>query len=610
VSREQDGRLQQNLDAIARLSHRGPDNLGHLRDGEIFLGHARLSILDLNEAANQPFRDEEHALVFNGEIYNYLPLRAARLANRSLRTTSDTEVLFGLLKELGEACLPLLDGMFALAFWDRARGRLLLARDTVGIKPLYWRKTPDGLEFASEIKSLDCRPALAPLREILAHGHVEDGLLPWEGVRELAPGHLLEYDVAARRVRTAPFTDLRRYVRPERCAELAARGDLVDQLDQLLNDSVAMHLQSDAPVGSLCSGGVDSTLVSALAVRQQRDVRLYHAGVEGGGGEETFAQQASAHLGIPIVYTKMTREEFWRVFPRVTWHSDLPVYHPNDIPLYCITRRAREDGVKVMLTGEGADELFGGYTWHRRFRDTLARYRQDRLRHPLLAKVSRRLWSMFDYRGGLGGFDAADFISHAPLGPAYSAQNLELDFRGQAILTQEFRAWRRWMECLDTYAGAVPPVDAPVLSFILYNMYGHLGTILHRTDRMLMANSIEGRVPFLENDLFEFGLNLPLREKIRGRQGKDILKRVARRYLPHRLVYRRKAGFPVPWTQYLPRRVRLLEDGFVSSWTGLTTAQLAPWIENCPTMKFRAIALEVWGRIFVFGQDWQGLTVE
>jgi asparagine synthase (glutamine-hydrolysing) len=263
-----------------------------------------------------------------------------------------------------------------------------------------------------------------------------------------------------------------------------------------------------------------------------------------------------------------------------------------------------------MLTGEGADELFGGYSWHRHFRDTLSRYRKDRPLPPLLAKVMRRLRPSFDFRCGLGGFNAADFISHGPLGPTYSPQNLETDFRGQAILIHEFRAWRRWMECLDTYAGAVPPADAPVLSFIFYNMYGHLGTILHRTDRMLMANSIEGRVPFLENDLFEFALNLPLRKKIRGLQGKDILKQVARRYLPHRLVYRRKAGFPVPWADYLPRRVRLLEDGFVSAWTGLTAAQLAPWIENSPTMKFRAIALEVWGRIFVLGQDWRGLTVE
>jgi asparagine synthase (glutamine-hydrolysing) len=603
------------LRRLALVGHRGPDHQGTFFEARVFLGHARLSILDPEPVAHQPFGTgagngtgtQARRLVYNGEVYNFRALRDD-CPGVAWKTRSDTEVLFELLQARGEACLSSLNGMFAFAYWDEASSSLLLARDRAGIKPLYYALDGGGLEFASEIKAFE-RTGLRngegadALKEVLARGHTGDSDLPFPGVRELEPGTCLRVDVATGRCVVTHFASLAGLVIPARMAALRSQGmgSLQAGLEERLEASVDLHLQSDAPLASLCSGGVDSTLLSALALRRRKDVRLYHCGVEGPGGEEAFARRAAAHLSAELVVERMRPEIFLELMPEVTRHLDLPVYHPNDMGLYLIARRAHRDGVKVLLCGEGADELFGGYTWQR----DLARMLRGRARLAALGKTAergaRRLRALWDLWLGNPRFTPGETARFAAAGLCYPAPGVERVYKGQALFSENFRAWKRWDECLQAYAH-LSAVEAPVQALMLDNMQGHLGTILHRTDRILMAHSIEGRVPFLENSLFEYGLNLPLEAKIHRGRGKVLLKALARKHLPADIVDRPKAGFPVPWERYLPAKPLLIEDGFLSEWTGLNARQLHAFHEGDPALRFRLMALEIWGRLFAFGE--------
>lgn len=600
---------EEKVDKLRMLSHRGPDNTGFYHKDNLFLGHMRLSILDLSDAANQPFQDSQCCLIYNGEIYNYLQLREKHLGGKHWLTSSDTEVLFELLRLQGIGCLPLLNGMFALAFYDKSKNELLLARDTVGIKPLYYIAEPDFFEFSSEIKSLSFVPDLDALKDVLVYGHFEEGCLPYKNVKELMPGHVLQLELGTGKYRIEPFVRLEDKVNDARFKEFSQAGNLASQLDSLLQSSILLHLQSDAPIGALCSGGIDSSLISALAVKHRKDVRLYHAGVAGERGEEGYARMVSDHLNVPLESIRMTKEEYWNAFPVVTYHNDLPIYHPNDISLYSICRKAQSDGMKVLLSGEGADELFGGYAWHQYFASVLKRYDRRVMSRGFLGGVISRAIERISQSGGFPDLDKDDFIHCSALGIGYSSGEIGSLARSSSLAAQQFKAWKRWMENLEVYEGLAGKNEAAVLSFLLNNLYGHLSSILHRTDRILMMNSLEGRVPFLENSIFEFALNLPLRQKISGKEGKVILKKVASRYLPHEVVYRRKAGFPVPWYEYLPSVPHILNDGFVCGWTGLSAMNLQSWYRSDPLLKFRLISIEVWGRIFVWDQDPEDVKV-
>jgi asparagine synthase (glutamine-hydrolysing) len=604
---------EQCLRRLSLLGHRGPDHEGAFCGDRLFLGHARLSILDPGAVAHQPFppagADEGPRLVYNGEIYNFSALKEG-LPETSWKTHSDTEVLFELLRARGEACLPALNGMFAFAYWNGES--LLLARDRAGIKPLYYRLDGEGLEFASEIKAFE-RPGEPSevLKDILAVGLAGNGILPFGDVRELEPGHCLRVDARAGAGRPECFASLAAVVSRERMAAFEGRGmaALAAELGRRLEASVDLHLQSDAPLAALCSGGVDSTLLAALALERRPGMRLYHCGVEGPGGEEAFAREAARHLSAELVVERIGREEFLARMPEVAWHLDLPLYHPNDMALSLIAGRAHRDGVKVLLCGEGADELFGGYSWQR----DLARMLRGRARVARLGKTAERalmrLRNLWDRALGNPYFDAEGLARFAAAGLSYPAPALETPFKARALAAENFGAWRRWDECLRAYAH-LSREEAPVQALMQDNLRGHLRTILHRTDRILMAHSIEGRVPFLENDLFEFGLNLPLRAKIQGRRGKVLLKEVARERLPASLVDRPKMGFPVPWERYLPEKPSFLENGFVAEWTQLTPAQLHAFHEGDPQLLFRLVALEIWGRLFVFGEKPDAIRVQ
>ena len=545
------------------LNHRGPDYCGNYCSENVFLGHARLSILDLTPAGNQPYGDAEAQLVFNGEIYNWKQLRAEYLAGQELHSHSDTEVLFLLLRKMGEACLPLLNGMFAFAYYMPKSRKMILARDTVGIKPLYFIANSGGFEFSSEIKNINYVPDLSRLKEYLIFGRFGEDFLPYANVNELLPGSYLELDTATGKWNQNPYREAESLVSEETYRVLDASNDAVDQLDALLQRSVSMHEQSDAPIGFLCSGGLDSSLITAIAAKRRSNIALYHADFEGEGRELDYADQVA-------------------------------------------------DGVKVLLAGDGADELFMGYWFYSHYGRSLSNYRNQGDPRTLLRKalnVLRRASSVkSDPYWFFSDINRA-FQKHAHVGFGGDACSLAEPFQALSLVGQDFKAWKRWQQAMDSFAWMGDKREADVLSFQLFYMRNFLQPLLHRLDRMLMNPSVEGRVPFLENELMQFALNLPVRQKISGDSGKHLLKQVALRYLPKNIVNRRKMGFTVPFSKYVTKYPEILDSGFVAEWTRLTKRELISWCNGGTDQLYRLISIEVWGRIFVYKTPWSEIEI-
>ena len=604
---------QEGLRRTQMLNHRGPDYCGVYSTDSIFLGHARLSILDLTPAGNQPFGDDEAQLVFNGEIYNWQELRSTYLPGQELRSHSDTEVLFLLLRKMGAACLPLLNGMFAFAYYTVSTRKMLLARDMVGIKPLNFVAGPSQFEFSSEIKNLDYEPDLNRLKEYLVFGRFGEDFLPYANVREILPGSFVELDCASGQWSQKPYREVESLVSPEAYRQLASSSNLVDQLDGLLQRSIAMHEQSDAPIGFLCSGGLDSSLITAIAAKRRPNIALYHADFEGEGRELDYAEQVARHVGAPLRKTTLTKEEFWQLFPELTYALDLPIQHPHSISLSLIARKARADGVKVLLAGDGADELFMGYPFYSSYAGSLSNYRhrgdpRTILRMALNA-LRRALNSAPDPYWFFSDINRA-FQKHAHVGFGGDAGSLAEPFKALGLVSQDFKAWARWQQATEAYAWMGDNREANVLSFQLFYMRNFLQPLLHRLDRMLMNPSVEGRVPFLENELMQFALNLAVSQKINGSSNKHLLKQVALRYLPANIVNRTKKGFTVPFAQYVTKYPKILENGFVADWTRLTKKQLVSWCNGDIDQLYRLISIEVWGRIFVHKTPWTDIRVD
>jgi asparagine synthase (glutamine-hydrolysing) len=595
------------------LNHRGPDYCGSYSNERIFLGHARLSILDLTPAGNQPFGDEEAQLVFNGEIYNWQELFSKHLAGQVLHSHSDTEVLFLLLRKLGTACLPLLNGMFSFAYYTVSTQNMILARDMVGIKPLNFVSGASYFEFSSEIKNIDYETDLNRLKEYLYFGRFGEDFLPYSNVNEVLPGSYIDLDCVTGKWVQKPYREVESLVSQERYTQLASSGNLVDQLDSLLTRSISMHEQSDAPIGFLCSGGLDSSLITAIAAKSHPNIALYHADFEGEGRELDFAEQVARHVGAPLRKTTLTKVEFWQLFPEMTYSLDLPLQHPHSISLNMIAGKARADGVKVLLAGDGADELFMGYDFYSSYSNSLSNYRHQfdprKLVRMIMNSIRRGLNSASDPHWFFSEINRG-FQKHAHVGFGGDACSLANPLQAMSLVSQDFKAWKRWQQATESYAWMGEGREASVLSFQLFYMRYFLQPLLHRLDRMLMNPSVEGRVPFLENELIQFALNLPVIQKIQGTNGKHLLKQVALRYLPSDIVNRKKKGFTVPFKQYVTKYPKILEDGFVSDWTRFTKKELVSWCNGDIDFLYRLISIEVWGRIFVHKTPWSNINID
>jgi asparagine synthase (glutamine-hydrolysing) len=584
--------------ATELLGHRGPDNRGFYSDNILGLGHTRLSLLDLNPRSNQPFWDSSgrYAIVYNGEIYNFLSLKT-ELEKQGIcfLTTSDTEVLlYGLIHWGVEKTLQKIEGMYAFGFYDKIEQSLILARDKYGIKPLYYSDTDGVFVFASEIKAmspwLTFEPDLFSISSYLqGFGGPTQGYTFFKHVQIAAPGTIIT-------VKRGLSPQFKRFFRLSDMWDPALREELdgtspqklVDLLDQKLSENVRQMLIADAPVGALCSGGLDSSVIMAMAAKHHHNLAIFHADVKGKYSESHFAEMLARHLKLDLLKVNVGDMDFIRYMPEVLYHYGHPFsYHPNSIPFIQVSKLVRQHNVKAVLSGEGADECFYGYPWV--LFNTIARakdifYSPYKYLKALLKRSSRTSFSNIEnYNFGCSILN-----------------RLEKEVEEKDILDR-----------LKAAAGkAIEPKE-----FTSFQMLGyHLRTLLHRNDALGMAAGIEARFPFLDSDTVKFAVNLPYSHKVRfswkgqNKQhlffiDKWILRQVASRYIPPVLYKRDKAGFPVSTAW----RTEISPSYFHNSWVqqtfGLSREALDCLFEQCPRQfKTKLLHLDVWARLFLLSE--------
>ena len=555
-------------DLIARMlgviEHRGPDGEGYYTEPGIAMGMRRLSIIDL-ATGRQPISNEDGSIwiVFNGEIYNYRELRELLLARgHKLRTRTDTETIVHLYEDEGERCVERLRGMFAFAVWDRRERRLFMARDRVGKKPLHYTLVGRTLVFGSEIKSLLQHPDvkreinLQAISDFLSFGYVPDPATAFNGISKLPPGHTLIFKDG--------MVSARRYWDFDYSGDSAAQGlrepeapedDYIERLRELIAESVRARLESDVPLGAFLSGGIDSSVVVAMMAREMK-VKTFSIGFSDAGFDELrYARIAARHFGADH-HEFVVTPDVCRLVEEIVWHHDEPFADVSSVPTYVVSKMAREH-VTVALSGDGGDEVFGGYE---RYVVDQRRRRYERipalLRRALL-RASRTL-----PQGAYG----KRFLRNIALEPAARYVDSVTYFDHDAQLNLFSEDARRALAGYDPAERFERTFAAPASRFRLDHLLyldskTYLpGDILVKVDRMSMANSLETRAPLLDHRLIEFAQTIPASLKIRGQETKYILKRAAEGLIPDEIINRPKQGFDVPIRRWFNRELREMLD--------------------------------------------------
>lgn len=541
---------------LATIAHRGPDACGACVAGPLGLGHVRLSIIDI-EGGAQPMAAADGALrvSFNGEIFNYVELRQElRAAGHEFATRSDTEVILHAYRARGPECVRDFNGQWAFALWDARRQTLLLSRDRLGVRPLYYAVAGRRLLFASEIKALLAHGSLARrldpagLDQVLTCWSLVAPRTMLEGIHELAPGHNLI--VEGGRIRTEPYWQLR-YGAVEARPDAAQKAE---ELFELLEDATRLRLRADVPVGAYLSGGLDSSVTAALA-RGQVGPRLRTFSITFDSAEfdeSEYQREVSDFLGTAHQSIACQAADIGRVFPRVIWHAERPVVRTAPAPMYLLAGLVRELGYKVVLTGEGADETLGGYDLFKEAK--VRRFWAVAPDSALRAGLLRRL---YPYLPGLKAqsqayLEAFFRVRPEDLGhPMFShLPRWELTARLKAFVTPEFLA----IPAEGTYAAAAAllPPEFGRWDPLEQAQYIEATTLLPgyilsaQGDRMAMAHGVEGRFPFLDHRLVEFAARLPARLKMKGIKEKYLLKRAAQGLVPDRVIRRTKQPYRAP----------------------------------------------------------------
>jgi asparagine synthase (glutamine-hydrolysing) len=582
------------------MAHRGPDDAGSFIDGAIGLGHRRLSIIDLS-GGHQPLSNEDGTvtIVFNGEIYNFNELRPELLARgHTLKTRSDTEVIVHLYEDFGPECVQRLRGMFAFALWDSKKRLLLLARDRLGEKPLYYTATRESLLFASEIKGIWQSPDVSPevdpagLRRYLTYRHAYGNGTLFKGVQQLPPGSHLVADYKG--------VTVRRYWNIGAGQDPARAQRSNDEFLPLLEESVQQRMISDVPIGAFLSGGLDSSVVTALMSRHSDRVRTFSIGfVPGEENELAWARHVAEACGTEHREFLQGAEDFHGLLQKLIWHHDEPLTFPASIPLYLLSRESKRVAT-VMLAGEGADELLAGYETNVRT------YWLHRTASKVPVALRRAL-------------------AHLPLPARFAAIADRAAKDPDALITSTFRLADS-DNMLNAARMSLPSDredDAALLgeigfqsgagSFLDRLLYFQLKTyliaLLMKQDKMSMAASIETRVPYLDHHLVELAFALPDASKVNGRVGKSLLRQVSGALLPADVIHRPKMGFPVPIAQWFrapgnpfidilldPESLRdgLLEEGYVRGRVNAFLGGQATAIEI-----WAMLNLELWRREFL-----------
>jgi asparagine synthase (glutamine-hydrolysing) len=617
------------------MTHRGPDDDGFFTQGNIGLGMRRLSIVDL-ATGHQPISNEDGSIwiVFNGEIYNHRALREHLITRgHRYRTQSDTETIVHLYEEYGKDCARHLRGMFAFAIWDAKRKSLFIARDRLGIKPLYYRLTVNNLLFGSEIKVLMAYPGVsaefdrAALPEYLAFGYLSGEETFYNGVRKLMPGHWLEIDGQGD-LHVEQYWDL------PLTTDNAPRDEryYVESYRELLEGAVSSHLMSDVPLGVFLSGGLDSSAVAALMTKIRREpIETFSVGYsEQTYSELPYARTVAHHLKSVHHEVFVSREDFFGTLPKLIWHEDEPIAWPSSVSLFFVAQLARER-VKVALTGEGSDETLAGYS---RYAFTLKNAAFDRVYRGLVPAAMRRSLRESIASSNWIGAAARRRLSHTFLGLdgeswiSFYFDNFFSAFNQKdqhELLTAEFsqeigegsaypNVLRYWEES-----------SGDLLQRLLYvDIKTYLVELLMKQDNMSMAASIESRVPFLDHVLVEWTMQVPASIQIRGTAGKRILKKAVEDLLPHSIIYRRKAGFPTPWSGWLAGAQLDAIEGLLLEPRSMNRGYFEPaamkrlfrehrerYRDHCDRI-WRLLNLELWHRVCLEGDshDWAGQPAE
>ncbi len=543
----------------ARIAHRGPDDDGFLVEGNVGLAMRRLSIIDV-KTGHQPLSNEDGSIwiVFNGEIYNHQDLRKD-LESRGHRykSKSDTETIVHLYEEYGCDCVEHLRGMFAFAIWDRMKRSLFLARDRLGIKPLYYRYDGSTLLFGSEIKTILAHPGVKPefnqgtLAEYLALGYISGDDSMYAGIRKLLPGHTLTANELGE-ISTAQYWELERKADPSP----QSRAHYVRRYREQLEECVSSHLMSDVPLGVFLSGGVDSSAIAALTTKIRKEpIETFSVGYgEQEYSELPYARAMAEHLKSKHHEVQLSRNEFFEALPGLIWHEDEPIVWPSSVSLYFVARLAKER-VTVVLTGEGSDETLAGYT---RYPFTLMNSRMDSVYRSLLPASWRQL---LRNKINANSFSAASKrkLQHTFLGrdgASWTSFYLDNFYSAFAASEQaELLTPEAHRAAGDAYAGVMHYWNrsrGDLLHRLLYtDIKTYLVELLMKQDQMSMAASVESRVPFLDHELVEFTASIPAKYSTNGMAGKCILKSAVADLLPESIVHRKKLGFPTPWAYWL-----------------------------------------------------------
>ncbi len=554
------------------LAHRGPDDSGSWIDAKvgIGLGHRRLSILDLSPLGHQPMfsADQRYVISFNGEMYNFLEVRKSLATlGHSFRSQSDTEVLLAAISEWGiEQALVRFVGMFAFALWDRRERELLLVRDRIGIKPLYYGKVEGKFLFASELKAFQVIWRESPeldrdaISYYVRYGYVPSPLSIYRGIRKLEPGRILRVRVDGEISRIGSYWDL-----PEPAiAESSLTA--IDRLDQMIEEAVRSHMVSDTPVGAFLSGGIDSSLVVAMMQKGAgQRVRTFTIGFdEKDYNEAPYAKRVAKHLGTDHTELYVRPEDAISLVPRIASIYDEPLGDASQIPTLLVSQLARRS-VKVVLSGDGGDELFAGYNRYRygEMADGVRKLLPSNIRFPL----SRVLQA-------IPGLQRVGYILSLE-----TLEDIHLNFsslwKDDAELASLGVDTEKTLSRLQSWCRSTNAVEAmthmDVRSYLVDDL-------LVKVDRASMAHSLEVRVPLLDHRVVEYAFRLPIQLKTSWREGKVALRKILYRYVPKNIVDRPKKGFELPirhwlrgplreWAQDLLQGQSLREEGLFDAAT-------------------------------------------
>src|ERR1700754_264043 len=606
------------------ISYRGPDDSGFFIDGPIGLGHRRLSIVDV-AAGHQPMTNEDGSLriTYNGEIYNHADFRSELESKGHVyQTHCDTETILHLYEEYGERCVDFLRGVFAFAIWDQRRKQLFIARDRLGVKPLYYVHTADGsLFFGSEIKTVIEAGAVKPelnfrvLPDYLANHATSGEETLFVGVKRLLPGHRILWrdgELKVERYWDVSFAN--------QDAERLSDDEYVAQWYELFKESVKLRLMADVPLGMFLSGGIDSSAIAAvMSTLVDEPIKTFSvAFAEREANELEYARLVAQVYKTDHHEIVVTPEQFWAKLPDLIWHEDKPLAHPSSVALYFVSHLASQH-VKVVLTGEGSDELMAGYA---RYRKTILNLAIGEQYHRMVPSGVRDLVrkQFASMTGSKLRFELGrTFLNLSPDIESIYFDNFAVFSRSlqQQLLTP---GAMEKMGAIDPYAGVREVLqDTDAQSLLDRLLYADIKTYLHellmKQDQMSMAASLESRVRFLDHKLVEFTSSLPERLKLRRWTTKYVLRQSMKGVLPPAILDRPKMGFPVPlgkWFRgaYAPvldeyvLSSRALERGiFNEGFVRSLVEQHRRGVANHSERLWSLVNLEMWFRRFIDGEN-------